>query len=294
VRDRVKADSASIEKYFVTDENGVISVMADFREDNTEFEIRYAPEAPPDFPSGKESLRVNFSVEDKQSGERLEDHFQWLIREDAAGILLAFDDDYMPAWEDSFDTLDKYGARVTYFVQGELTDFCFRAMERGHDIGYHTIHHLNLPKVSEEEFYFETTSDISTFRLAGIPLRTFAYPFGLSEPWMREALADTFAIQRGFGATFRLYTPALVREGYVIARSIDNILFPEDAAFRAMIDAMFGALKFMGGGRVLPITTHNISDTAQWGITPGRLEYLLESARFFRLKFYRYTDFVDD
>lgn len=291
VRDLVKAGGKEIEKYFVTDENGVISVKADFREDNAEFEIRYNLGVP-GFPPGKESIRVDFSVEDKQTGERRDDYFQWQIREDAAGILLAFDDDYMQAWEDSFDVLDKYGARVTYFVQGELTDFCFRAMNRGHDIGYHTINHLNLPRISEEEFYIETTSDIESFRQAGIPLLTFAYPFGLSEPWMREALADTFVIQRGFGATFRLYTGTVVREGYIIARSIDNILFEEEEAFKAMISGMFGALKFIGGDLVLPITTHNISDTAQWGIKPSRLEYLLETANFFKLKFYRYTDFT--
>jgi peptidoglycan/xylan/chitin deacetylase (PgdA/CDA1 family) len=302
VRDLVKAGSKEIEKYFIADENGIISVKADFRVEDAEFEILYdlrepegdqRPENVLVFPPAEKSLRVDFSVQDKRTGERREDSFQWSIREDGAGILLAFDDDYRQAWEDSFEALEKYGARVTYFVQGELSDFCFHAMDRGHDIGYHTIHHLNLPQVSESEFYIETTSDIVSFRQVGIPLRTFAYPFGLSEPWMRRALADTFAIQRGFGATFRLYTVEAVREGYIVARSIDNILFKEDDAFAAMIISMFSTLKFIGGDRVLPITTHNISDAAQWGIKPLRLEYLLAAAHFFKLKFYRYADFVD-
>jgi peptidoglycan/xylan/chitin deacetylase (PgdA/CDA1 family) len=302
IKNMVKADSKEIEKYFITDENGVITVKADFREGNTEFEILYdlsaparssSPEDPLEFPHSGDSLWVGFSVINKQTGEKQEDSFRWPIREDAAGLLLAFDDDYRQAWEDSFDILEKYGARVTYFVQGELSDFCFHALNRGHDIGYHTMHHLNLPQVSERKFYIETTSDIGSFREAGIPLRTFAYPFGLSEPWMRETLADTFAIQRGFGVTFRLYTREAVRKGYIISRSIDNTLFKEDAVFAAMITGMFRTLRFIGGDHVLPITTHDISDTAHWGIKPRRLEYLLTAANFFKLKFYCYADFVD-
>jgi hypothetical protein len=286
----VRADSETIEKYFVADEDGLITVKADIREGDAEFEVRYELGDPED----SENLRVGFSVEDRRTGERREGAFLWPIREDTAGILLAFDDDYRQAWEEHFDMFDKYGARVTYFVQGELSDFCFRALNRGHDVGYHTIHHLNLPKISEEEFYRETTSDVGSFRQAGVPLRSFAYPFGLSEPWMREALAGTFDIQRGFGATFRVYTAEAVREGYIVARSIDNIMFKEEEGFEAMIAGMFRTLKFIGGERVLPIATHDISGEAQWGIKPRRLEYLLKTAGSFKLKFYRYSDFVPD
>jgi peptidoglycan/xylan/chitin deacetylase (PgdA/CDA1 family) len=293
---RVTGDDAGIEKYFTTDENGQITIKADIREGDAEFEVWYELGGPEDSgnPPEGESLRVGFSLEDRQTGERREGSFLWPIREDAAGLLLAFDDDFRQAWEDHFDLFDAYGARVTYFVQGELSDFCFHALSRGHDIGYHTMHHLNLPKISEDEFYHETTSDIGSFRHAGIPLRTFAYPFGLSEPWMREALAGIFAIQRGFGTTFRVYTAEAIREGYIVARSIDNIMFKEEETFEAMIAGMFKTLRFIGGDRVLPIATHDISDTAQWGIKPRRLEYLLAAARHLKLKFYRYSDFVTD
>jgi hypothetical protein len=57
-----------------------------------------------------------------------------------------------------------------------------------------------------------------------------------------------------------------------------------------MIISMFRTLKFIGGDRILPITTHDISDNADWGIKPRRLEFLLENARALKLKFYRYGD----
>jgi hypothetical protein len=106
---------------------------------------------------------------------------------------------------------------------------------------------------------------------------------------MREALADTFPVQRGFGATFRVYDGAAIKNGYPVSRSIDNILFKRDDDFKVMIDATLRTVKFTGG--ILPLTTHDISDTAAWGITGERLEYLLSTAKALKLKFYRYGDF---
>ena len=50
--------------------------------------------------------------------------------------------------------------------------------------------------------------------------------------------------------------------------------------------------KFMGKDHVAPFTTHDISDTAKWGITPARLEYLLKTTKEFDLKFYLFSDFT--
>jgi peptidoglycan/xylan/chitin deacetylase (PgdA/CDA1 family) len=304
VYEQVRADDQKIEKYFVTDEDGRIVVKADIQYSDEEFEIRYDlndhEESGRPEKGGDLGLWVGFSLENKKTGERREDFFWWSIQEDAAGLLLAFDDDYRLSWEKNFAVLDRYGAKVTYFVQGELVagdtapgalaPFCAQALSRGHDIGYHTANHLNLPKMSEEVFFRETLSGVDKFRQAGIPLRAFAYPFGLSEPWMREALTAAFGIQRGFGVTYRVYTVEAIQEGYIASRSIDNILFKEEEAFDAMITAMFRTLKFIGGGRILPITTHDISDSADWGIKPRRLEFLLETAKALKLKFYRYGD----
>ena len=225
------------------------------------------------------------------TGEPIQDKLYWKPQKDDTGILLAFDDDYTEVWEQSFDLFDQYDARVTFFVQGVYSPFCTEAMERGHDIGYHSLNHLNLLKISREKFYEETLSAVEDFRNAGVPLGSFAYPFGLSEPWMHEELLGVFKILRGYGVTFRLYDSAQIREGYSSSRALDNILFKQDEEFEAAVDLMLRAVKFMGGGMILPLTTHNISDTAGWGIKPHRLRYLLQTANNLRLKFYRYSDF---
>jgi hypothetical protein len=53
---------------------------------------------------------------------------------------------------------------------------------------------------------------------------------------------------------------------------------------------MLRTVKFIGKGNILPLTTHNISDTADWGIKPRRLEYVLQTIRDLKLKFYRYGE----
>jgi peptidoglycan/xylan/chitin deacetylase (PgdA/CDA1 family) len=282
---RVKNNGEDISKYFFLNEEADIIVKADISGFEVLYDLRNAR------PLDDSRLAVHFSVEDKDTGYRRQDMLRWKISEDASGILLAFDDDYQSVWERYFDLFDRYGARVTFFIQGDFSPFCPEAQSRGHDIGYHTLHHLNLLKVSRETFFEETLSAIGTFRQAGVPLRSFAYPFGLSEPWMHEELTKSFSILRGFGVTYRIYSSETIRAGYISSKSIDNISYKSDAKFEADMRVMLRTLKFLGGDRVLPLTTHTIADDADWGISPRRLEYLLNTAKELKLRFYRYGDF---
>ncbi|MDR0629829.1 MAG: polysaccharide deacetylase family protein [Treponema sp.] len=234
---------------------------------------------------------VDFSVKEQSTGRVQEDRLLWHIKEDAAGLLLAFDDNYQDAWERNLEVFDRYGAKVTFFIQGDLCPFCFTALSRGHDVGYHTQHHLNLTQVSRETFFAETLGALDSFRNAGIPLRSFAYPYGLSEPWMHEELAQSFRILRGYGVTFRVYDRETIRKGYISSKALDNILYKEDADFEAVVTVMLRTLKFIGGEQILPLTTHDISETADWGIKPHRLKYLLQTAKDLHVRFYRYQDF---
>jgi peptidoglycan/xylan/chitin deacetylase (PgdA/CDA1 family) len=153
------------------------------------------------------------------------------------------------------------------------------------------MNHLNLLQVSPEEFRHETLSAVEGYRAAGIPLRSFAYPFGFSEPWMRETLAGAFAVQRGFGVRYHLYNREAVKAGYIISMSIDNTVYKTSEEFEAALTMMLRTVKFIGGDSVIALTTHTIADDADWGISPGRLEYLLRSARDLDLRFYRFGDF---
>ena len=287
---RVRQNSAGIKKYSFIDENKEIFVKANLTEENEQFEVIYDMRHLRQVPEG---FFVPFAVESLKTGEARQDTFLWKPQKDASGILLAFDDDYKEVWERNFGLFDHYGARATFFVQGKYCSFCKTALERGHDVGYHSLNHLNLRKVTRRVFNRETVSQVDAFRNAGVPLNSFAYPFGLFDPWMHKALLNSYAILRGYGVTFQLYDSAAIRKGFISSKAIDTVLFRKDEDFEAAIDIVLRTAKFIGGDTVLPLTTHDISDTADWGIKPHRLRYLLQSAVDLRLNFYRYRDFFE-
>jgi hypothetical protein len=281
---RVKDGDPALAKYFLQGEDSAIQVMADWGAFRVVYDL---PGARP-LPNGR--WEVDFSVLGA-GGERLEDSLIWAISPGDSGVLLSLDDDYLDKWREYFDFFDRYGAKITFFVIGGYSPFCAEALERGHDIGFHTMNHLNLPLLSREQFFEETLGAVESFREAGVPLRSFAYPFGLSEPWMREALAETFSVQRGFGVRYHLYDRGALKTGYIASISIDNIIYKTDEEFEAALTMMLRAAKFIGGGSIVPLTTHTIDNGADWGISPRRLEFLFKTMEDLKLRFYRYGDF---
>ena len=246
--------------------------------------------------AGRNIFYIPFFLEDLTNGLSRHAGLLWSPMDEPSGILLSFDDDHWYAWRQHFDMFDRYGARVTFFIQGclelgddreTIADFSFEALRRGHDLGFHTINHYDLRRVSRETFYAETIKAARAFSRAGIPFSSFAFPFGFSEPWMRETLAPVFPFTRGYGTNIRFLDARTISSGYFVSTAIDNIVFPDENRFKNDIRLILFAAKFTGSS-IVPFTTHDISDTAQWGITPGRLEFLLRTARDFRLRFYTY------
>lgn len=294
---KVKRNSPEIKKYYFIDENKNIIVMAKLAEARSDknvtahYEVFYGiGQSETD---GTGGLLIPFTVESAETGIIQRDKLYWKPQQDKAGILLSFDDAFFKTWKQNFDLFDRYNAQVTFFVKGEYNIFCNEALERGHDVGYHSINHMNLPKVSRQVFYRETLSGAVNFRNKGIPLNTFAYPFGLSNAWMHDELLKSYKILRGYGVTYRLYDSTQIREGYIISKAIDNTLFKKEEDFKSAVDIMLRTAKFIGGDTVLPLTTHDISDNADWGIKPQRLEYFLQATNDLHLKFYLYKDFID-
>jgi len=288
--EKVKQNGKDIDKYFILDGEERIVVKAGLRCGNVDFEIIYDLENAGEI--GGSAYEVGFSCRDKESGLLLKDTLVWNPLVGGAGLLLAFDDDYTDSWERYFYLFDAYKARVTFFVQGEPTSFCATAINRGHDVGYHSLNHLDLRKMSRKEFNRETIEAVKSFRDAGFPLSSFAYPYGFYEPWMHDALLRSFGTIRGYGVTFRLYSESEIKRGYISSRSIDNTVIPSDEVFYRLVTLMLKTAKFLDKNLVLPLTTHDISASAAWGISPRRLEYLLKTANGLGLVFYRYSDFA--
>jgi len=288
--EKVKQNGKDIDKYFILDGEGRIVVKAGLRYENVDFEIIYDLENSREIEDS--AYKVGFSCRDKESGMLLKDTLVWNPPVGGAGLLLSFDDDYTDSWERYFDLFDTYKARVTFFINGKLTSFCARAINRGHDVGYHSLSHLDLRQMARKDFNRETIEAVKSFRDAGFPLSSFAYPYGFYEPWMHDTLLHSFGTLRGYGTTFHLYNEAEIRRGYISSRSIDNTVIPSDADFYRSVNLMFKTTKFLDKNLVLPLTTHDISAKAAWGISPRRLEFLLKTANELGLVFYCFSDFT--
>ena len=216
-------------------------------------------------------------------------------QETNSGILLSFDDYFPEQWEEHFDLFDKYNARVTFFVNGNsVTQFMLDAQKRGHEIGYHTISHPSLPALTREQFLEETISRIEVFSEHGINLTSFAYPYGRYELWMHDELLEYYKIVRGFTVpaagpnSFGPYEIADMKHGFINSKSIDNVYY-NDIEFQQFIDEALQMAK-ASEDVIITLTSHQISSTPHWGITPEKLEYLLKKGKEYGLTFYRYNE----
>jgi hypothetical protein len=114
---RVKDNDPGLEKYFLQDEGGTITVKAEA----DGFEILY--DLAKARPAGASRWEVDFSVYQADSGESRQDTLLWNVPRDESGVLLSLDDNYEDQWRSSFDLFDRYGVKLTFFVIGGCSPF---------------------------------------------------------------------------------------------------------------------------------------------------------------------------
>ena len=204
------------------------------------------------------------------------------------GIVLAFDDYNPDSWEEQFDLFDKYNAKVTFFVNVyEPTEFCFNAIEHGHEIAYHTAAHVNMTEITEDEIYQQAIAPIEVFREQGIELTTFAYPYGAYNDELNELLVQHYNVLRG-AYHYQLVGKHEMRHGFVESLSIDNTNYSSEEEFRDRIDFVLEELS-NNKGAVVGLYSHAIADGA-WCVTEERLEYILQRAQEMGIQFYTYKE----
>ena len=205
------------------------------------------------------------------------------------GIVLAFDDYSADSWEEHFDLFDKYNVKVTFFVNAyEPMEFCFNAIERGHEIAYHTAAHVNMTEITEEEIYQQAIAPIEVFREQGIELTTFAYPYGAYNEKLNELLLQHYNILRG-AYYYQLAGKHEMRHGFVESLSIDNANYSSEEEFRDRIDFVLEELS-NNKGAVVGLYSHAIADGGAWCVPEERLEYIFQRAQEMGIQFYTYKE----
>lgn len=208
------------------------------------------------------------------------------------GILLSFDDYAVENWRAYLDIFDQYGVKVTFFVNcAEPTDFCYEAIERGHEIGFHTASHINLKEASLEEIQENAIAPIETFRNGGIELTTFAYPYGAYTDELNNLLILYYNVLRG-AYQYELHGKADLRHGFIESYSLDNINHTSDEEYKSAVTKILNEVSD-NVGAVASVYSHAIS-TGDWCITEERLIYLFEKADELGLKFYTFQDLQSD
>lgn len=205
-----------------------------------------------------------------------------------SGVLLAFDDLSVDSWEEHFDLFEEYDAHVTFFIASpEPTDFCQKAVDRGHEIGFHTAYHTDLLGLSEDEIYGQAIAPIEKFREQGFELTSFAYPFGNHTPETDELLLQHYKTLRG--AWFHhLHQKITFKNNFVESKSLDNINYETDEIFEKEVTDMLMQAK-ENKRAIVSFYSHAIGG-GDWCIGEDRLEFLLKKANELGLKFYTYKD----
>ena len=117
-------------------------------------------------------------------------------------IALSFDDRGMAGWEQAFPLFEKYGASATFFICGAIgpgeVEFARRALLMGHEVGLHGLCHRKakdaVAKLGRGGYWEEEVEpQFSAFHKAGVPIRSFAYPYS-----MRNAATDAALLEHGF------------------------------------------------------------------------------------------------
>lgn len=214
--------------------------------------------------------------------------YQWKKERNRSGILLAFDDYSPDNWESYFDLFDKYGVKVSFFINAEEpTDFCANAVARGHEIGFHGAEHVRMTEISEEEIIEYAIEPIEVFRQQGYELTSFAYPYGEYTDELNALLLQHYNVVRG--AYFYALNPKEnLQKGFVESMSIDNVNYESDQHFQETVDMVLSDA-CRNKGTVVSIYSHAI-DGGNWCVAPDRLEYIFQKAEELGLEFYTFKN----
>lgn len=176
------------------------------------------------------------------------------VEQEVAGtavVSLTFDDTFADQ-QLAVDMLDARGMRGTFYVNsGRVNSSSFLTRSQllgwqstGHEIGGHTIGHLNLPMLEPDEARRQVCNDRVALLGMGFAVTSFAYPFGASDAVTEQIAEDcNYNSARGVGDAdnpippldpYNLHTPPSVKpdttledlQGYVIAAEPEGLWVP--------------------------------------------------------------------
>lgn len=221
------------------------------------------------------------------------------------GVLLSFDDYYNPNWNNILQMFDKYEVKATFFCSGNpktrsgFKEFNALAQVYEMEVGYHTLSHKVMTKMSKDDVFKEAIEPLNYFKDLGINISTISLPGGgiPENEDALELLLQNYKIVRASGLE-RInlyYTPEEISQGFIYGASFDQLFFENDESFRNMIKLRLVIAKLTG--KIWPGFGHyflaedEVKDDTRYTVKVENLKYMLTLINTLKLESYLYRDF---
>lgn len=219
----------------------------------------------------------------------------------SASICLSFDDLYLEQWVQMLPLLEKYEAKVTFFLTGvgklgeQEKAWLKQIQGAGHEIGAHGELHVSAHQYIEEYGYRkfwkdEIDANILALENLGIEPRFFAYPYGERHKLTDLMLWTKFRATRNVTSiknSSDILDQQVLRSGpsfHYHSLSIDT---GELESLEQIIPLMEKAKK---ENKVLFLHAHGIGDYGHYGVSMDRLDSLLRIGKDKKIKFISFGD----
>ena len=208
-------------------------------------------------------------------------------------VSLTFDDGWADQYTNARSILDAHGMRATFYVSsnristlgGFLTWAQLGALHAdGHEIGGHTLDHVDITKVSEEEARRQVGEDRATLLERGFDVQSFAYPDG-----EYNAIARSIVHECGYASGRRAWGLRAIDAVRRDSRRAAGIIPPEDdyaiptaccirlSTPLARLQDRIVRAENSDSHSWLPLVLHRVSDSGDpaYSISPTTLDALL-------------------
>ncbi|HEX5473715.1 MAG TPA: polysaccharide deacetylase family protein [Vicinamibacterales bacterium] len=158
------------------------------------------------------------------------------------------------------DLLDRHRCRCTFFTLGEMgewyPDLIREIVARGHELGCHGMHHVDMTVLGPDEFRRQLTRAAETLdSVAGVRPRGYRAPNLVYAPWATRILEETgfefdasVCVSRPIGGKYKGWAGAPLHPyhpGY------DNVAVPGDARLMEVPLPCFPVLRLSAGSGII-------------------------------------------
>ncbi len=223
----------------------------------------------------------------------------------APRLALTFDDQSIEEWLNAADVFKAYNARATFFILGfpyissSRIIKLFKLLDLGHEIGYHSVHHLNAVDVAKEQsvdayIQSEILPGLDAMKLMGFSPVSFAFPNNVHNDELDKALSPYFKAIRAEAMTLAEALQWDKSNAIIKARNCDTVT-SSGTTIRSVDDIVAELRHAAQNNKSIALYGHGISDQPvdRHHMTLHGLDYMLWSAKRLGFQFATTSEFVD-